>query len=128
MYGLCTMTALLALPILLACTVTDGDTIRCGDERIRLTGIDAPEMRGHCAAWRKCVAGDARASSASLAEAMRQGPIRIDRRGTDRYGRTLAIVYAGPVNLACWQLAHGSAVYVGKWDAGGDVARACGTR
>lgn len=30
------------------CTVTDGDTIRCNGERIRLLGIDTPELPGHC--------------------------------------------------------------------------------
>ena len=36
------MTILLALSLAAAsCAATDGDTIRCGDERIRLTGIDA---------------------------------------------------------------------------------------
>src|SRR3546814_4753345 len=29
-------------------TVVDGDTLRCGGTRIRLQGIDAPEMPGHC--------------------------------------------------------------------------------
>ena len=33
--------ALVATP-LGPCTVTDGDTLRCGEERLRLTGIDAP--------------------------------------------------------------------------------------
>ena len=29
-------------------TVTDGDTIRIGDERIRFSGIDAPEIKQTC--------------------------------------------------------------------------------
>ena len=28
--------------------VTDGDTIRIGDERIRFSGIDAPEIKQTC--------------------------------------------------------------------------------
>ena len=32
------------------CTVTDGDTVRCNGERIRLLGIDAPELPG-CDDW-----------------------------------------------------------------------------
>lgn len=40
------------------CTVTDGDTIRCGAERIRLLGIDAPELPGHCRSGRACAPGD----------------------------------------------------------------------
>jgi endonuclease YncB( thermonuclease family) len=30
--------------VFLACTVTDGDTLRCGQERIRIWGLDAPEL------------------------------------------------------------------------------------
>ena len=30
------------------CTVVDGDPLRCGSERVRLLGIDAPELPGHC--------------------------------------------------------------------------------
>lgn len=30
------------------CRAVDGDTLRCGQERVRLLGIDAPEMPGHC--------------------------------------------------------------------------------
>src|SRR5262249_61381782 len=46
-------------------TVTDGDTIRVGDTRIRLHGIDAPETSQTCnaaggGAW-ACGAGGARA-------------------------------------------------------------------
>jgi endonuclease YncB( thermonuclease family) len=40
------------------CTVTDGDTIRCNGERIRLLGIDTPELPGHCRKGRDCVSGD----------------------------------------------------------------------
>jgi endonuclease YncB( thermonuclease family) len=106
------------------CHITDGDTIRCGDERIRLLGIDAPEMPGHCRQGRVCVEGDPHASSASLAKAL-TGTLRIRRMGQDRYGRTLAIVAGERGDLSCWQLAHKQAVYVAKWDNGSAVARLC---
>lgn len=109
----------------LACTVTDGDTIRCGDERIRLIGIDAPELPGHCRRGRVCVSGDGAASRESLREGMKLGRIEIDRLGTDRYGRTLATVLAGETNLSCWQLARGHAAYIMKWDDGLATLRAC---
>ena len=34
--------------------VIDGDTIHCGYTRVRLAGIDAPEMPGHCQPGRAC--------------------------------------------------------------------------
>lgn len=75
------------------CSVTDGDTIRCGDERIRLLGIDAPEMPEHCRPGRDCVEGDPYASTSNLAAAM-TGKLTINRIGEDHYGRTLAVVGA----------------------------------
>jgi len=111
------------LALLLAITVTDGDTIRMGDERIRLIGIDAPEIHG-CRQGRVCVPGDGQASKRSL-QAMMGGKISVQRVGRDRYGRTLAQVYAGGRNVACEQLRRGQAQYVAKWDNNGLLARDC---
>ena len=107
------------------CTATDGDTIRCGSERIRLLGIDAPELPGHCRPGRHCAPGDPEASKASLARAISLGPIVIRRIGMDRYGRTLALVSAGGTDLSCWQLTHGQAIYRPDWDNGRSLARIC---
>ena len=109
---------------LYGCRVTDGDTIRCGDERIRLLGIDAPEMGGRCRKGRTCVEGDPIAAKESLAAAI-SGPLTIERAGQDRYGRTLAVV-AGPVgDLSCHQLRQGLVAYRADWDGGKRVARIC---
>lgn len=111
---------------LLACTlvVVDGDTLRCGAERIRLIGIDAPELPGHCQHGRRCVPGDPYRSMSNLASAL-HGRATIRRLGTDRYGRTLALVAVNGNDLSCFQLASGSAAYVEKWDNGGSVAAIC---
>ena len=105
--------------------MTDGDTIRCGEERIRLIAIDAPEMPGHCRAGRECVGGDPFASAEALRGAMASGPLAIRRFGQDRYGRTLAMVEAGGVDLSCAQIESGHAEYVERWDNGRAVARSC---
>lgn len=106
------------------CRVTDGDTIRCGDERIRLLAIDAPEMPGHCRSGRHCAPGDPYASTDSLRAAM-TGSLTIDRVGEDHYGRTLARVASSKGDLSCWQLEHDQAVYRSDWDNGLRVARTC---
>lgn len=118
---------LLAAAALMACTATDGDTLRCGPERVRLIGIDAPEMPGHCARHRRCAPGDPVAARAHLARLLRSGPIIITRTGRDHYGRTLALVRAGGTDLSCAQLRAGHAVYVAKWDEGRRVMRGCKT-
>ena len=111
--------------LILAATITvvDGDTLRINGEPIRLLGIDAPEIHG-CRQGRVCVPGDGRASKRSL-EAIMSGQISVQRVGQDRYGRTLAQVYARGRNVACEQLRRGQAVYVSKWDNGGLLAADC---
>jgi endonuclease YncB( thermonuclease family) len=106
------------------CRVTDGDTIRCGIERIRLLAIDAPELPGHCRTGRDCAPGDPYASSDSLGAGL-IGTIRIERFGTDRYGRTLGSLSGDKGNLSCWQLDRRQAIYKPAWDNQLKIARTC---
>ncbi len=106
------------------CTATDGDTIRCGNERIRLVGIDAPELPGHCREGRKCMPGDPFAATNSLRAAIANG-VHIERITRDRYGRIIAAVSNNNGDLSCMQLRKGHAVYVSRWDNDDGVARTC---
>ena len=106
------------------CRVVDGDTLHCGSEHVRLLGIDAPELPGHCTQGRACVSGDPYASTRSL-EAAVDSEMRIERVGYDRYGRTLAMVRGSHGDLSCWQLRHHRAEYIARWDNGLLVARTC---
>ena len=110
--------------VLQDCRVTDGDTIWCHHERIRLLGVDAPELPGHCRPGRSCAPGDPFASAASLADAI-VGRLRIHRVGQDRYRRTLALVSGGRGDLSCWQLTRRQAIYRPDWDNDGQLARFC---
>lgn len=104
--------------------IVDGDTLRCGDQRIRLLGIDAPEM-GACPRWRVCIPGDGRIAKRSLIDALRFGAIRYEPISIDRFGRTVAVVWAGKINLSCWQLQRAQAVYKPRWDDRKIIARDC---
>lgn len=106
-----------------ACQAVDGDTLNCGGERVRLLGIDAPE-KGRCRRGRKCAPGDPKASQRSLEGAL-TGKLRIERVGTDRYGRTLAVVRGSKGDLSCWQLKKRQAIYRRDWDNGLRVFKAC---
>lgn len=119
---------MIAPALLLACSpvAIDGDTLRCGRERIRLLGIDAPELPGHCRRGRACAPGDPVASRDELAGAL-AGSARVVPVGRDRYGRLLARVIVNGHDLSCHQLAVGAAIYKPRWDDGGAVARACPT-
>lgn len=108
------------------CRVVDGDTLHCDGGRIRLLGIDAPELPGHCAPGRDCAPGDPYESTRSLEAGLGDGAsVRIENVGTDRYGRTLALVKGSGGDLSCWQLSHGEAIYKLMWDNDGRLAAIC---
>lgn len=66
--------------------VVDGDTLWLDGEKIRIVNIDAPEVKG------RCRAESLRAQTATrvLAALLSNRPIRLEREGRDRFGRTLA--------------------------------------
>tara|TARA_R110002072_G_scaffold93273_1_gene206861 strand:+ start:563 stop:1213 length:651 start_codon:yes stop_codon:yes gene_type:complete len=69
--------------------ITDGDTLKCNGERIRLYSIDAPEMEGHCREGRQCVDGDPYASKDYLISLTRS-QVTCTPIEKDHYGRTVA--------------------------------------
>ena len=99
------------------CTrVTDGDTITvvCNGQKetIRLVGIDAPEK-----SRKKHEPGQpfSQASTKYLAALVLNKDVNIKRYGTDRYGRTLGVVYVDGKNVNLEMVESGLAeVYKGK--------------
>ena len=111
--------------------VIDGDGFRCGQTAVRLLGIDAPDYRRSrpCRGGfgdHVCDDGGARQAKERLRAGLRLGPVRIEPVGQDRYGRTLAMAWAGRVNLNCRQLQVPGVRYIVRYDNGGRVARTCG--
>jgi micrococcal nuclease len=107
--------ALPPLPPAIICEApraVDGDTIACANlpVRVRLLGIDAPELPGHCRRGRICTPGDGAASTRVIASLMIIGPVIVRPSGHDRYGRILARVIAPAGDLSCRLLAVGAAV------------------
>ncbi|MGG5817713.1 thermonuclease family protein [Falsiroseomonas sp. HW251] len=80
--------ALLAPPAEAAtCRVTDGDSLVCGQERVRIAGLDTPELHGRCP-QETALARQARSRMRSL---VARG-VTLHPQGRDRYGRLLAVV------------------------------------
>lgn len=101
------------------CLAIDGDTLVCrvGLKRLhlRLNGIDAPELPGHCRAGRHCAPGDPFASKANLAALVNGKRVHWIDLGTDHYGRTIAEAKVGSIDVQCAQL-NGFAIYKPRWD------------
>lgn len=105
----------------------DGDTLDLAGTRVRLTGIDAPELRQECMrAGRPWACGEA--ARRMLQEALRAGPVACAASRRDTYGRPLAVCRVGGVNLSEHMAQQGFAVaYLGRAYAGAEAeARAAG--
>lgn len=96
-----------------AAVVNDGDSLTIGGERVRLRGIDAPELDQICRVGQ----GDypcGRRSRAALAELIGGRTVTCTGWERDRYGRLLAECRAGGTDLnrsqveAGWAVAYGS--------------------
>lgn len=90
-----------------AISVYDGDTIRLGQERIRIIGLDTPEL-GHRAECEFEGLAAEQAKQALIGEIAR-GNVALHRQGTDRYGRTLARVTVDGRDVAATLIASGHA-------------------
>ena len=79
-------------------TVIDGDTIKIGDQRIRIHGIDAPEGRQTCArdgvTW---LCGQE--AGQQLRELVRGSEVTCKSVDQDRYGRIVAKCFAGGLDV-----------------------------
>ncbi len=75
-----------------AACIIDGDTFKLGDRKIRITGIDAPELAGPACPTEAALA---RRAADRLLVLLNEGPFemvahRLQR--TDKYGRELMVV------------------------------------
>ncbi len=109
-----------------AVRVVDGDTLRIGERRIRLHGIDAPERAQSCAdaggrRWR--CGEEARAALERLLGGARPACAERDR---DRYGRSVAVCSVGGRDLNRAMVAAGWAVAYTRYsrDYAGEEAAA----
>jgi endonuclease YncB( thermonuclease family) len=74
--------------------VIDGDTIVMDGEHVRLQGVDAPETEQTCTAYGQQWACG-RMAGQWLTEHLRGHQVKCVGHARDRYGRLLAVCYAG---------------------------------
>lgn len=102
--------------------VVDGDTIAYGERRVRLKGIDAPELAQLCERGSESYRCglDARQALAALVGA---GLVTCRLDGRDRYGRDLGRCEAGGRDLGAELVIRGLAVAYGGYAREEDEAR-----
>lgn len=94
---------------------SDGDSLRLGDDRIRLLGLDAPELAQDCAyadgrAW-PC----GRAARDRMAQLLAGGPADCRPEDVDQYDRLLATCLVAGHDLGSTMVAEGLAVASGRY-------------
>lgn len=81
-------------------TITDGDTIRMAETRIRLWGIDAPERSQSCPLSRSEFLQAGKRATEALAAFIGTGPVSCQTIDVDRYGRTVATCAVAGADLS----------------------------
>jgi endonuclease YncB( thermonuclease family) len=104
--------------------VSDGDSFRLDGIRIRLVGLDAPELA------QQCLAADGRQWNCGevarnrMAALLSSGVVRCQPEETDQYGRLLASCTIGGQDPAATMVAEGLAVSSGRyWTEEADARR-----
>jgi endonuclease YncB( thermonuclease family) len=106
--------------------ISDGDSLRLSGERVRLLGLDAPELS------QTCLLGSSSQPCGLLArQALKKliggRKIRCEPQGRDRYGRLLARCYAGGDDIGRMMVARGWAVARGDYRFAQAAARIAGS-
>lgn len=104
-------------------SVIDGDTIEIHGQRIRLFGVDAPEMSQHCLTAENKPWRCGQKAALALADHIHGKTVACEEQDWDRYGRMVAICSTDG-DLALWMVFNGwatayrrySEIYIGAED------------
>lgn len=102
-------------PIAGQARASDGDSFRLGEARIRLLGLDAPELAQQCdgADGRPWACG--RVARDRLAELLSRGVVQCRPEDTDQYDRLLATCTVAGDDLGAVMVADGLAISSGRY-------------
>jgi micrococcal nuclease len=90
--------------------VVDGDTVARGKQRMRILGIDAPELRGGtCPAVEHAKGRDAKQYLANLLSSSDRVTVRRYKRQRDRYGRDVVQIWVNGRSVAGQMIKAGHA-------------------
>lgn len=90
--------------------VVDGDTLVINQQRLRLVGIDGPELSQQCrtAAHQSYACGQQ--SKQALAAKISQNPLHCEAETQDRHQRWLATCFLDSLNINSWLVRNGHAL------------------
>jgi endonuclease YncB( thermonuclease family) len=101
--------------------VADGDTIELGGQRIRLQGVDAPELHQECrdASGRNWACG--RRARSELRVLIGNNPVQCESHAKDRFGRSVAVCRARGRDLSEAMVRSGWALAYPDWSPYADA-------
>jgi endonuclease YncB( thermonuclease family) len=91
-------------------SITDGDTIKILNKRIRLHGIDTPEKKQICIKNSKKYRCGQEATSALIKKINRKKVVCKVQEKLDRYKRYIGVCFLEDINLNKWMVRNGYAV------------------
>lgn len=91
-------------------SITDGDTLKIIDEKIRLEGIDAPESGQRCLDKNGAQYQCGKLATVFLKNVINQNVVRCETTSKDRYGRYIATCFLNNINLNEMMVLNGHAL------------------
>jgi len=90
--------------------VTDGDTIKISNNKIRLHGIDAPEKKQNCTKNAKEYNCGIEATEALINKISKNVVKCLIQKNKDRYNRFIGVCFDDQENLNKWMVRNGYAI------------------
>ena len=94
--------------------IVDGDTIHLGGRKVRLFGIDAPELSQPCISHGKTTSCGVTAKNALIGFTA-GAKVSCVRKETDKYGRDVSLCFADEADLSAVMVRSGMAVAYRKY-------------
>lgn len=113
-------------PVVGNARVSDGDSFRLGQDRIRLLGLDAPELAQLCTRADGANWPCGRVARDRMAGLLSSGPLDCTPEDKDQYGRLLATCTLHGRDLGLVMVEEGLAISAGRYWSEESAARAAG--
>ncbi|MDG2312902.1 MAG: thermonuclease family protein [Alphaproteobacteria bacterium] len=91
-------------------TITDGDSLKIFNRKVRLFGIDAPEMKQKCTNDISALYNCGKVAKNALINKISTEKVYCHYKDLDRYRRALSICWVKNINLNDWLVYNGYAV------------------